>query len=255
MELVCSPTVCPDLQLPAFLDFAARAGFTRVELFRDFAESTPVHPELSVRTARQHLEKSGAQFTSFNIRNLTGRKADSDERNLQYNLRQLEWDINLGRALGVRTINLKGGARTDEALEDLIEGVNQLLERVPDVALNLGNHQGNRLENLDDFKAVMPQVGERARILLDTGHLLSAGADVLQFADAFARRIGLVHLRDQRGEKPVPFGEGNLPLADLLSLLKGSGYDGFLIVELEEVDWADPLDATVAARQYLEELL
>jgi sugar phosphate isomerase/epimerase len=255
MDLVCSPTVCPNLQLPAFLDFATRAGFSRVELFRAYTESTPVHPDLSVRTARQHFDATGIQLATFNIRNLTGRKADSDERNLQYNLRQLEWDIHLGRALQVHTFNLKGGDRTDEALEDLVEGVNELLERIPNVTLNLGNHQGNRLENLSDFQTIMPQLGERAKILLDTGHLLTTGQDILQFATTLAARIGLVHLRDQQGEKPVPFGKGELPLEDLLDVLKQADYNGCLVIELEGVDWADPLDATVATRQYIEHLL
>ncbi len=252
MDLVCSPTVCPNLQLPAFLDFAAQAGFDRVELFRDHTESTPVYPDLSVRAARDHIDAASVQLTSFNIRNLTGRKADSDERNLHYNLRQLEWDIHLGRALRVHAINLKGGQRTSEALDDLVEGVNELLNRVPDVTLNLGNQRGNRLENLDDFQTVLPQLDERARVLLDTGHLLAAGQDVLQFATAFAARIGLVHLRDQQGEKPVPFGKGDLPLEDLLGVLKQVGYNGHLVVELEEVDWAEPLDAASGARQYIE---
>ena len=255
MDLVCSPTVCPNLQLPAFLDFAAQAGFDRVELFRDHTESTPVYPDLSVRAARDHIDAASVQLTSFNIRNLTGRKADSDERNLHYNLRQLEWDIHLGRALRVHAINLKGGQRTSEALDDLVEGVNELLNRVPDVTLNLGNQRGNRLENLDDFQTVLPQLDERARVLLDTGHLLAANEPILPFAEALADRIGLVHLRDQQGAKPVPFGQGDLPFADLLGILNNADYQGPLVIELEDVDWAEPLPAAIAAREYVENLL
>ena len=132
---------------------------------------------------------------------------------------------------------------------------NQLLERVPDATLNLGNHRGNRLQGLEDYRAVMPQVGERARVLLDTGHLLSVGEDVLAFAEAFADRVGLVHLRDQRGEKPVPFGQGDLPCEPLLRLLGDAGYDGYLVVELEQVDWAAPQEALVASRECVEEVL
>ena len=136
-----------------------------------------------VRTA---IADAGLQLAGFNIRNLTGRKADSDERNLAYNLRQLEWDIHLGRALGIKTLNTKGGTRTDEALADLIEGVNTLLDNIPDIALNLGNHKGNRLQGLADYQAVMPELLERARVLLDTGHLLSVGEPIMPFAEALA---------------------------------------------------------------------
>lgn len=254
MHLVFSPTLCPDLLLPEVLDLAKAAGFSRIELFRVYTESTPVHRDWSVPMVRTAIADAGLALSGFNIRNLTGRKADSDERNLAYNLRQLEWDIHLGRALGINTLNAKGGARTDEALADLIEGVNTLLDNIPDIALNLGNHKGNRLQGLADFQAVLPELPERARVLLDTGHLLSVSEPIMPFAEALAERIGLVHLRDQQGEKPVPFGEGNLPFAELFELLADSGYDGPVVIELEEVDWDEPLSAAIEAREYVEAL-
>jgi sugar phosphate isomerase/epimerase len=255
MQLVFSPTICPQAQLPAVLELARETGFKSLELFRAWTESTPVHPDWSVRRVREALAAAEMQLTSLNIRNLTGRKADSDERNLGYNVRQLEWDIHLARALGLKQISLKGGARSDEARDDLIEGMNQLLERIPDVSFNLGNHKGNRLQGLEDFQAVMPHLDPRVGVLLDTGHLLSVGEDVIAFAEAYADRIGLVHLRDQKGEKPVPFGQGDLPFEPLLRLLKNAGYTGHLVIELEEVDWADPREALVQSRQYIEDLL
>ena len=255
MHLVFSPTLCPDLLLPGVLDLAKAAGFSRIELFRAYTESTPVHRAWSVPMVRNAIADADLALSGLNIRNLTGRKADSDERNLAYNLRQLEWDIHLGRALGIKTLNTKGGARTDEALADLIEGVNALLDNIPDIALNLGNHQGNRLQGLADFQTVMPELPERARVLLDTGHLLSVGEPIMPFAEALAGRIGLVHLRDQQDERPVPFGEGELPFAELFGLLADSGYDGPVVVELEEVNWDEPLPAAIAAHQYVEGLL
>lgn len=255
MQLVFSPTLCPDLLLPAVLELATAAGFSRLELFRAHTQSTPVHDDWSVPMVRDAIKASGLALTGFNIRNLTGRKADSDERNLGYNLRQLEWDIHLGRALGLRTMSTKGGDRSDEALADLIEGVNKILENIPDITLNLGNQQGNRLQTLADYQAVMPELPDRARVLLDTGHLLSADEPIMPFAEALADRVGLVHLRDQQGDKPVPFGSGELPFAELIALLKDSGYDGLLVVELEQVDWDEPLPAAIAAREFVDDLL
>ena len=255
MNLVFSPTHCPNAQLPEATDLARRAGFDRIELFRTWTQSSPVHPNWSVRMVRDQLDDAALQLTSLNIRNVTGRKADSDERNLPYNLRQIEWDIHLARALRIKTANIKGGQRTDEALNDLIEGVNTLLERVPDFTLNLGNHRGNRLEGIEDYKAVMPNVDERARVLVDTGHLLSAGLDVLTFVETFAERIGLVHLRDQKGETPVPFGQGDLPFEDVLRVLVDVGYDGHLVVELEHATWDLPVRAAVDARDFVQSLI
>ncbi len=255
MHLVFSPTLCPDLHLPDVLDLARAAGFSRVELFRACTQSTPVHRDWSVPMVRSAIADAGMQLASLNIRNLTGRKADSDERNLAYNLRQLEWDIHLGRALGVKTLNTSGGNRISEALADLIDGVNTLLANIPDIVLNLGNQAGNRLQGLADYQTVMPELPERARVLVDTGHLLSAGESIMPFAEALAGRIGLVHLRDQRGDKPVPFGEGELPFTALLKLLADCRYDGPLVVELAGVDWDEPLPAAISARRYVEALL
>ena len=42
---------------------------------------------------------------------------------------------------------------------------------------------------------------------------------------------------------------------DLFKILKDGGYDGLLVVELEEVDWDEPLPAAITAREYLEDLL
>jgi sugar phosphate isomerase/epimerase len=255
MNLSFSTTACPKAELPEALEICNAAGFDKIELFRTWTESSPVHDNTSVPMVRERLNKAGVTLTGLNIRNITGRKADSDERDLAYNLRQIVWDIHLARALHLTSANTKGGQRTDEALADLIEGVNTTLERMENFTLNLGNHAGNRLQGLEDFQAVMPHVNERAKILLDTGHLLTAGEDILRFAETFADRIGLVHLRDQKEDTPVPFGEGDLPFQDLIKILKGAGYDGTLVIELEKVTWGSPAEAAATARTYIENLL
>lgn len=255
MNLTFSTTACPKALLPEATEFARKAGFTRIELFRTWTESSPVHPDWSVPMVRDHLDEAGLTLTGLNVRNITGRRADTDERNQGYNIRQVNWDIHLARALRLKSANTKGGARTDEAMEDLIEGVNGILEKIEDITLNLGNHAGNRLQGLDDFKAVLPRVGERAKVLIDTGHLLTSGENVMRFAEGVSDRVGLVHLRDQKGDRPVAFGEGDLPFKELIDLLRGAGYDGTLVIEMEKVDWADPVEATIQAREFVEGLL
>ncbi len=81
MELSLNPSLCPSFQLAEFLQLAKDAGFSAVELCRTHSESSPVHPEVSVRMVRQQLREAGLQLSGFNIRPLTGRKADSDGKN------------------------------------------------------------------------------------------------------------------------------------------------------------------------------
>lgn len=247
MQLSLNPSLCPSFRLAEFLQLAKDAGFPAVELNRSESESSPVHPEVSVRMVREQLQAASLQLTGLNIRPLTGRKADSDERNLGYNLRQLEWDIHLGRALGLRTANLCGGARTDEARADLRSGVQQLLRRIPDISLNLGSAPDTPVRELADYQALIPCLDPRARVLLDTGALLAAGEDPLRVAQVFGRRLGLVHLR------AVSFDQGTLSWEVLLHHLREIGYQGVLVVELTPAD--QPLEAARQARQYLERIL
>jgi len=60
-------------------------------------------------------------------------------------------------------------------------------------------------------------------------------------------------LRDGAGAQPVQFGQRELRCAALLRLLRESGYDGALVVELAPAE--EPLEAAIAARQYLERIL
>lgn len=243
MQLSLNPSLCPSFRLAEFLQLAVEAGFSAVELNRSESESSPVHPEVSVRMVREQLQAAGLQLTGLNIRPLTGRKADSDERNLGYNLRQLEWDIHLGRALGLRTANLCGGARTDEARADLRSGVQQLLRRIPDISLNLGSAPGTPVQGLADYQALIPCLDPRAGVLLDTGALLAAGEDPLRVAQVFGRRLGVVHLRVV----------GGAPCEALLLHLREVEYGGILVVALAPAD--QPLEAALQARQYLERFL
>ncbi|MBI2502621.1 MAG: sugar phosphate isomerase/epimerase [Candidatus Latescibacteria bacterium] len=252
MQLSLSASLCPALRLPEFLHLAKEAGYSAVELDRTGSESSPAHPDFSVRRVREHVQAAGLRLSGLKIRPLTGRKADSDERNLGYNLRQLEWDIHLARALGLRTANLCGGARTEEARADLRAGVQQLLRRIPDISLNLGSAPGTPVQGLADYQALVPCLDPRARVLLDTGTLLGTGEDPLRVTQVFGRRLGLVHLRDGRGAEPLPFGQGDLDCDGLLRHLQQVEYLGVLVVELAPSE--KPLEAARQARQYLERM-
>src|SRR5579862_8568447 len=122
--------------------------------------------------------------------------------------------------MGVRQIQVAGGARTDEARDDLVSGLQQLLERVPDVALNLASRPNSCVQGLADTRAVLDGAGPRVRALLDTGALLAAGEDVLASAEALGVRIGAVRLNPNAS---------HLPLTLLFDLLKRTGYHRAII--------------------------
>ena len=65
MTLSCRTMVCPHLRLPEALALVKAAGYDGIELARLGAESTPVHPDISVRVARESIQASGLSLTGF----------------------------------------------------------------------------------------------------------------------------------------------------------------------------------------------
>jgi hypothetical protein len=198
--------VCPQLRLPEALAWSR----------------TPATPGSSWCVwARETIRASGLLLTGFEIRPLTGRKADSDQRNLAYNLRQLEWDIHLARALCCPDIGVFGGAPNEKARKDLVAGIAQLLDKIPDIRLHVGSRPETCLITRADYRAVLPQQPERARLLLDTGALRAAGEDPLAVARAFPGRLGSMRLDPSATDT-----------AALLETLTACGYEGPLTVDL-----------------------
>jgi inosose dehydratase len=92
--------------------------------------------------------------------------------------------------------------------------------------------------------------GSPVSICLDTGHVTIGGADPLQIAAQASSRVGLVHLKDVRtavaarfnaGELDLmaavqaglfaPLGDGDVPLAEVVTTLEDNGYDGLYVLE------------------------
>jgi sugar phosphate isomerase/epimerase len=246
MQIALSAASLPLAGLDEVLAAARTARYNAVELFRHLTESSVVHPEYSVRRIREDLAATDVELAACEIRPLTGRKADSDERNLAYNVRQLEWDIHLCRALGVSTLGFRGGADTTEARQDLIEGANQLAERISDVDLAVGPQAGSCLATAADLDALLPALGDQVGLLLDTGQLLLAGVDPVAVASAWGSRVRLTYLRDVRDGRTVGLGDGDLDVDGVLAAWAQAGCEGPVVVEA-------PVENLVAARKRLSE--
>ncbi len=222
----------PELELVPFLNSTKQHGFDAVELFRHRHSSSVVHDDLSVRAIRQHLQAAEIQLAAYEIRPLTGRKADSDERNLPYNLRQLEWDIHLGRALGIHTISVRGGHTTGaeqaaEARADLVEGLGQLIERIPDVTFAVGPAQDSPLQTAADFDELLDPMTE-AGVILDVGPLRAGGVDLVAFARKWAGRVRILRLDDD-----------DTPVEKIAEALVSGGFQGTVVLQSSAQDFRE----------------
>lgn len=235
MRLCFDPVICSKAVLPEAVEIAKAAGFDAIVLHCVKTASSSFHPDTSVRVIRELLDEVGVTLAGLNIRNLTGLN-DKGEVNPAFSLRQVEWDIHLARALRLTCANFIGGPRTDESREALVDGVNTLLEDIPDVTLNVGNSANTCLESAADFGALMPELPERAHIWLNATQM----ADAVKVVDAFADRVGFVTI----GADGV----------DVVRALKASGYDGPVVIDLENAT-GDPVEIAREARERVEEAL
>jgi inosose dehydratase len=157
-------------------------------------------------------------------------------------------------------------ARFGEALTEVADGL-----RARGVRMAFHHHMGTVVETEGEVDRLMAVTGDAVGLLLDTGHLTYAGADVAAVARRHARRIVHVHCKDVRpavlaearrrdqsfldavvaGVFTVP-GDGSVDYPALLAVLKDARYAGWLVVEAEQDPAvAHPLTYARMGRDYL----
>ncbi|MEY1474242.1 TIM barrel protein, partial [Providencia manganoxydans] len=62
------------------------------------------------------------------------------------------------------------------------------------------HHMGTVIESAEDVDNLMKHTGDEVGLLLDTGHLTFAGADPVEVAKRWAKRINHVHCKDVRAD-------------------------------------------------------
>jgi inosose dehydratase len=131
----------------------------------------------------------------------------------------------------------------------------ELADRLRDYGIGLAyhHHMGTIVETAAEIDGLMAATGDSVGLLLDTGHLAFAGADPVDVARRYARRINHVHCKDVRPDVlarvraadssfldavfdnvfTVP-GDGAIDFAAVLAALPAVDYSGWLVVEAEQ---------------------
>lgn len=118
-------------------------------------------------------------------------------------------------------------------------------------------HVGTNVETFEDVTRVLE--GSSIGFCFDTGHMMIGGTDPVKFAKEHADRVGHVHLKDVRkavaqrvvdGEITyydavtkglyTPVGQGDVDIRAIISALKNSGYDGWFVLEQDNVVSEEP---------------
>lgn len=142
------------------------------------------------------------------------------------------------------------------------------------VRLAYHHHMGTVVETEADINKLMGNTGEELGLLLDTGHLIYAGGDILSVCERHRHRICHVHCKDVRanvlqdaknrnlsflsavlnGVFTVP-GDGSVDYRSFLATLKDIDYQGWLVVEAEQDPViADPLTYATLGASFLKRI-
>jgi inosose dehydratase len=176
-------------------------------------------------------------------------------------LHRVERAAELAVMFGAERLVVGGGARRAAGTtEEDYDRLATALDRVTDMAESHGltasyhPHLTTIVESPDDIERLMSRT--RIGFCPDTAHLAAGGGDPAELIRRYPDRIRHVHLKDFRADPFgfLPLGHGDLDFADILDAITETGYDSWLMVELDAYD-GDPREAAEISKAYLDELL
>ncbi|MEY9951866.1 sugar phosphate isomerase/epimerase family protein [Leifsonia sp. EB34] len=228
------------------------AGYEGVEMFDgNLVEFADRPGELT-----GHLREAGLELVSvYSGANFIYPDILPDE------LDRIRRSAELAARFGAERLVIGGGARraagtTDDDYARLADA----LDQVADIAESRGlaasyhPHLSTIVESPAELDRLLPNT--RIGFCPDVAHLAAGGGDPAAIIRAYGDRINHVHLKDLTRASVAfqPLGRGELDLAGIVAALRETGYDGWLMVELDDFD-GDPKDAARLSRQALRGIL
>lgn len=162
---------------------------------------------------------------------------------------------------------------TPEGYRAMADGLNEVgrICRERGVTACFHNHAGSYVETRDEFDKLLAMTdADLVAIGLDTGHLAYGGGDVLDFTRTYAPRIKALHLKDvfpnllaeararqwgyheaQANGLWAELGAGSIDFRLFFETLRGAGFAGWAIVEIDQTTLPTPRDSILACRDYL----
>ncbi|CAM5498031.1 sugar phosphate isomerase/epimerase family protein [Leifsonia shinshuensis] len=235
----------------AVTDIAA-AGYEGVEMFDgnlvDFADRPQELTDL--------LDGAGVQLVSvYAGANFIYPDILPDE------LHRIRRSAELAASFGAERLVVGGGARRAAGTTaDDYARLAESLDLVADIAESHGlaasyhPHVSTIVESPDELDRLLPNT--RIGFCPDVAHLAAGGGDAATVIRTYGDRISHVHLKDLRRDPFafLPLGQGELDLPGIVAAIRDSGYDSWLMVELDEYD-GDPRAAAELSRDHLRDLL
>jgi sugar phosphate isomerase/epimerase len=241
MRLSYSNLACPEWSFEQTVEAVGTYGFDGLEIrLFDGEVVTPSLDDSSRRRAEVALRDGEVEVPALD----TSLQVASGDR--QGFLSGLEVLSEVAEQWGAPLIRLFGGKLPPEpaARSEALKRAGDLLAE----AATLAGRHGVRLavETHDDFSSahtvaeVLSYAGGSAGAVYDSHHPHRMGESPAEVIEAFGPLMWHVQVKDARrlrGDDQwqlVPLGEGEVPVKELVGLLPGAGYDGWVSLEFEK---------------------
>ena len=237
--------------IKAFLDIS-RAGYEGTELFDGNLAEFEDRPDVLLDA----LKIGGLELVSV----YTGANFIYDEI-LVDELHKVSLAAKLASDFGASRLVVGGGAKRSggEQPKDMAK-LAKALDQVVDIAASFGldcsyhPHLGTIVETPEALERLISL--SKIKFCPDTAHLTAGGGNPVELIEKYADRLAHVHLKDYKyatGEF-LPLGRGDIDFPGVLAAVQASGYNSWLMVELDSYD-GDPQEAAEISKRYLESLL
>ena len=224
-NLIISTACNPDMPFEEVLPAYARIGFRKFEGYCTWTNSAfdiEKAPAYYLELGRRY----GMAFTSVQLPTIN----DNFDVSLAKSIRAARF----ARAIGATIVVYRASSRPNyiRAAKPFLEAIEGL-----GVTAVLQNHCHTSIKTLDEYREVIEGIADpRMKTLLEVGHFHSAGVHWRDGYKLLGESVALVHLKDQVGEQSVPFGAGEIDLPGLFAHMRGVGYTGDYVVEIEVQD-------------------
>jgi sugar phosphate isomerase/epimerase len=250
----------------AIIQAMARIGLNEAELMFNHAEALAGAPSVprgsptpSQQSAQEALRKWRMSVSMDKFKSVAKKFSDAgiEVRLLCYNMNrnttddEIEYAFEMAKALGARAISSTTQVSVAKRIAPFADKHK----------LMIGYHGHSNLSDPDEFAkpesfAAAMSFSKYHGVNLDIGHFTAANYDAVAYITEHHDRITNLHLKDRKKNQGpnVPWGQGDTPIKEVLTLLKSKKWDIPANIEFE-YEGADAVAEVAKCYQFCKDAL